>query len=121
MPVAGQGKGIIMESYGEHFESNHEQKKLTVQVNRHPYKPFGVYKILLKVALSLIDDEDSVSNYQDAIKLLLAESDVEMPEILFYRANLYVDPGPPFPSPLVLLFTKIDIKEHLTDGFASSF
>ncbi len=23
MPVAGQGKGIIMESYGEHFELNH--------------------------------------------------------------------------------------------------
>ena len=64
-------KKIQLVSIGEennHFEIDKDKKTLTVNSVKHPYTPIKVFKALLKIALSLID-ESELHKYEKAFKL----------------------------------------------------
>lgn len=107
MPVPNKNAGVIIESNvekNEHFIFDQANSKFIIRAPRQPYTPFQVYKAILKIGLSLIPDEATI-DYDDAFHLLLGKAK-EMKENPFYRVNLYVHPGPSYPSPLVLLLKK---------------
>lgn len=113
-------KKIVIESHGmenNHFILDPTGKRLVLNGIRHSYIPFNVYKAILKIALSTIDEVE-VIKYKKAFDLLLDNSAEQNEALPLFNLPVFVSPGPPFPSPLILLFEKKDKSDPLPTHIA---
>lgn len=95
------------EEENNHFTLDAESKKITFHTVRASYNPHSVYKAFLKMGLSVIPDE-LVDDYKIAFAMLRSKKKNEESDNPLYKLNLYIHPGPAFPSPMVILFEKKD-------------
>jgi len=108
MPNPEKSNGWIIESIGEdknHFTFSAEQKKITFHAPRHSYRPFAIYKTLLKMALSCIK-EDEVQDYRHAFELLPKIKDAGEADNPFYKIRITSHNGPIYTYPTLMLFKK---------------
>ena len=86
---------------GEHknYAVNLEKKELTFKTVRYPYVPIHLLKVLVKIGLSLLD-EDEVAEYELARRFILNnEYDALLAGNPMLHLYFYELPGPPsFPS-----------------------
>lgn len=101
-------------------EIDHEAKTLTISVSPQPYRPLGVFKALVKVALTLMDEQD-VLKVSQSLRWLRA-ADVTTDQIddgTRYTCIRTFTPGPaPFASTRAVLLRR---KEADTLGPAFIF
>lgn len=95
------------EEENNHFTLDAEGKKVTFHTVRASYNPYNVYKAFLKMGLSVIPAE-LVDDYKIAYAILRSQKKNEESDNPLYKLNLYIHPGPAFPSPMVILFEKKD-------------
>ena len=63
--------------FDDSVEIDKKGKRLTVHAKRNPYIPIYAYKALLKIALSMIQ-EDEIGNFRDCIRFLMDNSQNEL-------------------------------------------
>jgi hypothetical protein len=93
------------EEINNHFTLDAENKKVTFHTIRPSYNPHHVYKAFLKIGLSLLPDE-YVDDYKIAFAILRSAKKNEETDNPLYKLNIYIHPGPAFPSPMAILFEK---------------
>ncbi len=93
------------EEINDHFTLDAENKKVTFHTTRPSYNPHHVFKALLKMGLSVLPAE-YVDDYKIAFAILRSTKKNEETDNPLYKLNVYVHPGPAFPSPMVILFEK---------------
>lgn len=93
------------EEENDHFTLDHENKKVTFHTKRHSYNPHKVWKSFLKMGLSILPDQ-YVDDYELAFAILKSKKKNNEKDNPIYKMNMYVHPGPAFPSPLVILFER---------------
>jgi hypothetical protein len=111
---------LQIESHGEendHFTLDQANKQITFHTTRPSYNPYNVYKALLKMSLSVLP-EQYVVDYEKAFKLLRSIKKNEIKDNPFFRLNLFMHSGPAFPSPMVIIFEKINLDEPLPSHMA---
>jgi hypothetical protein len=91
----------------KHFTLDEKNKRIVLHSTKHPYTPINVYRAILKIALSVID-QSYVEDYAKAFDFLKGDPKTIIPQKGFYRCATYLCPGMTFPSPLVFLFKKKD-------------
>jgi len=89
----------------DHFTLDAENKKITFHTIRHSYNPHKVWKSFLKMGLSILP-EDYVDDYELAFAILRAKRKNEEKDNPLYKMNMYLHPGPSFPSPMAILFER---------------
>lgn len=86
-----------------------ENKKLTINATRKPYVPLYVYKMLIKMAVALIN-ESEMKSFENTIRLLIDNSQNEklkgFPLCHVYMHSLYSPPM--YPTPILHLYRKKD-------------
>lgn len=88
------------------FEIDEANNLLTLKSVRHPYKRINVYKALLKIGLSLMEQKQ-IEEFTLAYKFLSnSKSDEKMRGHPFMRLYLWQFPGPPFITPLAFVCNK---------------
>lgn len=55
----------------EFFHVDHDKKQITINLHQEPYIPLAVYKALLKIAISVIDDTKELDAFKGTIEWLL--------------------------------------------------
>lgn len=108
MPNPQKTAGLVIESIGEekkHFTIDPDKKTFTIHAPRHSYRPYTVFKSLLKMALSCIK-EDEVSDYEEAFSLLRRAKDSGEAQNPFYNIRITSHPGPVYTLPTLILFKK---------------
>jgi hypothetical protein len=95
------------EEENNHFTLDPENKKITFHTTRPSYNPHLVWKSFLKMGLSVLPDE-YIDDYELAFAVLRSERKNEEGDNPLYKMNMYQHAGPPFPSPMIVLFEKID-------------
>lgn len=93
------------EEENDHFTLDPSNKKVTFHTKRHSYNPYKVWKSFLKMGLSILP-EKYVEDYEIAFAILKSKRKNEEQDNPIYKMNMYVHPGPPFPSPLAILFER---------------
>jgi hypothetical protein len=88
-----------------------ENKKMTINATRQPYIPIYIFKLFLKMAISMVNNDD-LPHFKNSISFLLDNTQNEKFKT-FGLLNIFVHTlyGPPmFRDPLVILYKKK--KEH---------
>ncbi|MBX2933854.1 MAG: hypothetical protein KF825_06390 [Ferruginibacter sp.] len=93
------------EEENNHFTLDADNKKVTFHTTRPSYNPHNVYKAFLKIGLSVLPHEYD-DDYKIAFAMLRSEKKNEEKDDPLFKLNVYVHPGPVFPSPMVILFEK---------------
>lgn len=99
---------LIIESHEEgndHFSLDTEEKKVTFHTKRYPYNPHKVWKAFLKMSLSVLPQQ-YVEDYELAFAILRSNEKNEEKNNPLHKVNMYVHPGPSFPSPMAILFER---------------
>ncbi|MDB5024291.1 MAG: hypothetical protein JWP78_2046 [Mucilaginibacter sp.] len=116
LPVPGEPDGLIIESRGEdknHFTFDTEGRLMTVHAPQHSYRPYQVYKALLKMALGLIKEKE-VEDYLFLLDQLINTEEQGDQTSPFNKVLITRHPGPGYPSPTMLLFKK---KAEIAEAF----
>lgn len=106
-PETGDKKELSSSNFEQDIQINYTDKKVTINADRPPYTPLRVFKSLAKIALTLLSEEE-FAEYGD-LNHLLKDTDEKQNKLSgnpLCRAMIYVNPGPEFPSPLVLMHSK---------------
>lgn len=106
---------LKLESHGSdntHHTLNLPEKKITFHSIRHSYNPNMVWKAFLKMGLSILPDQ-YIDDYEIAFKLLRSNIKNEETDNPLYKVNMYFHPGPPFPSPMAILFERKDASKPM--------
>ena len=93
------------EEENNHFTLDAENKKVTFHTTRASYNPHNVYRAFLKMGLSVLPDE-LVDDYKIAFAMLQSTKKNEESDNPLFKLNVFVHPGPSFPSPMLILFEK---------------
>lgn len=106
-------KKVVFESHGkknDNFKVDADNKTLQIRTKKHSYVPFHIFKMLLKIGISAVqyDAEAEMEKFQPALDLLINKVDIQTSGSSVFSAFVYNIPGFTFPSPMVLLFKKIN-------------
>jgi hypothetical protein len=115
--IQATGKRHVKVIYEHPFDQaivfDKENKKFSVNSNRKPYVPLHVYKMLLKIAVSLVSDQE-LADFEQTIRFLMDNSQNDKfkgyPLCHVYMHSLFGKPI--FSSPLMYLYKKIDESVH---------
>lgn len=114
--LPGQGKQVmVFESNGKYvknFKVDKKNKTLSILTQKQSYKPFNVFKILMKIGISAVKHDD-VEKFRPAIDLLINKTDIATRPNSVFQAFCYSIPGFTFPSPMVLLFKKKNTQDSI--------
>lgn len=103
------------------FEFDREAGKASIKLKKQPYSPLLVYKSILKIALSCLNQED-VKNYQFAFKYLLSDSFDEKVKGIQHLLVYTLPPDTGYEKPFACLFKKKLVNSEIcTHVFALSF
>lgn len=98
---------LIYDTERTSFTVDLDKKELTFTTVRHPYVPIHLLKVLVKIGLSLLN-EDELAEYETARRFILSdEHDALFAGNRMLHLYFYALPGPPwFSPPSAQLFTR---------------
>ncbi|MGV3458918.1 MAG: HNH endonuclease [Flavobacterium sp.] len=103
---SNQSKINIITGNDSYFEIDEQSKKMYIHSVKHSYIPINVYKILLKIGYALIPEEE-LPLLETTRKILMTnEHNESLIKNSFFRIFGAFCPGPPFNSPMLILFKK---------------
>lgn len=116
---------VAIETYelnNEHCEIDHNKKQLTLKSVRHTYVPLKVFKAILKIAMTIMPEEE-MPNYDYILKALQDVEDVEnrLTNMPLCRILIYVNPGPEFEPRCILFKRKQDNADVIKHCFVIYF
>jgi len=95
------------------FQYDEVNKRLVFNSIRHPYTPLKVFKILLKIGYSFLD-EDEIKEYKLIPEILCTNKlDNKLKSHDYLRLFGCFSPGIPFPSPLLIRYSKRNEKDKI--------
>lgn len=106
--AANQAVQVYHEApFDDSIEIDDDKKRLTIHAKRNPYTPIYVYKALLKIALSMIQ-EDEIENLSECIKFLMDNSQKALEkDNPLYHVHIHQVYGPRiFLKPTAYLYTR---------------